>query len=1310
MKRISVDSNGIEGNGNSRAPDISGDGRYVIYNSLASNLVDDDGNGNVDVFLYDAVDGTTRRLADTGLSKDDDLMRYRPAIAAGGDHVTFASRLRLDQSDQLLSSTEIFRLNIKTDQVDLVSFNAAGAPGGGANGIYSGPDISSDGRYVVFHSRSKLTTDDLKSGKHHTSVYLFDADQNQNTLLDIDQQQSNVHPKISPDGNVVAYADYQSTSNNNHRSNLYTVATGQTVNVSVSDTGAATTNATAGGFSQDGRYILFNVATDSFVTGDNNGRRDVVRVDRNTGAYTIVSVASDGTQGNGDSGATFTGLSADGRFAVFSSSASNLVDGDTNGMTDVFVHDLQTRRTKRVSVADDGTDGDNNSTYPVISGDGRYVSFYSDVTNLVSGDTNGRTDIFLTENPLFAPVNATTTGTEFSTLTPAALDDDRLDGTQLPSAFSDGDEQLTIAAADHLTAAGVAAGGGGTDRLVIGFDGDADLTQLGTMSGFEQLVHPGGGDLVLSVDAAILAGALATIDLGAGTGDVLAVVGGGSVDLSSALASLTGVETIRGDAAAADSIAGSAQDDAIEGLGGDDSLAGGAGADTLVGGAGDDRLDPGAAGDRDILVFEDVSTGAGGTDRVVNYSGNGGDGDLIDFAALSALAGTGVTADGFVALALDGAGRRLTTGFATVVDGSGAGRTAAGLAADQVAAFLADVDGTGNGVRFADDDAVVLIALGDGSDTGLFLADDADGDPTIAAGELTEVVRLVGMSDPTAIGADQLPDFRAVMPQIAGGGTNPPAGGGGNSGGGGGGGGGGLGGGLFAGGAAAGIAGAVDAGLTAAGGFRDIRFDGVDATVGTANDRTTGETVSVIVVNPADGPRTEADPTSPDVDIPVTDRVRVSLSETTGLIATSRRTSSADHLRSVLGGSGGGIGDPDLEAFLTMIAPPAETDGIEVLQIIPVDPDLSGNGTAERRLTIDMSGTDEMAVVVLDVSSLTGAAGLTVQVSGRAHLVVRGPGGFLGTEALGADGNLDSDNILGDDDDQSLFFGAGPDTIRGGGGDGTVASGDGNDWLDGGTGNDLVRGGADHDTLVGGAGDDALDGEGGRDLALFSGALADLAVTGSRAATTVTGNAGTGTDTLAAVELLVAGGRSTVTGATGGTIGFNERAYLDAHPDVAAAVAAGRVASGADHFAAFGETEGRAAVDGSIDAAFYLEVNADVAAAVEGGTVASAAAHFLTHGLTEGRDPTPLFDGAWYLDQYADVAAAVAAGRVESAFDHFQSFGAAEGRAASPWFDTAAYLAENQDVAVVGLNPLDHFLAFGVAEGRSGLVTDPALV
>ena len=127
--------------------------------------------------------------------------------------------------------------------------------------------------------------------------------------------------------------------------------------------------------SEDGRFVAFQSFATNLVPGDTNGCSDVFVRDRQTGETTRVSVSSAGAQGNYYSGEP--AISPDGRFVAFVSDATNLVPGDTNGVADVFVHDRNTRRTQRVSISSAGFEGNARSGRPTISKDGRYVAFAS---------------------------------------------------------------------------------------------------------------------------------------------------------------------------------------------------------------------------------------------------------------------------------------------------------------------------------------------------------------------------------------------------------------------------------------------------------------------------------------------------------------------------------------------------------------------------------------------------------------------------------------------------------------------------------------------------------------------------------------------------------------------------------------------------------------------------------------------------------------------------------------------------------------------------------------------------------------------
>ena len=144
--------------------------------------------------------------------------------------------------------------------------------------------------------------------------------------------------------------------------------------------------------SADGRFVVFASDATNLVPGDTNGATDIFVRDTASGSTARVSVSSAGAQADGVSAAP--SLSADGRFVVFASDATNLVAGDTNAQRDIFVRDLLTGQTTRVSVGSNAVQSDDRSTVGSISGDGRYVAFESRAS-LAVGDTNGINDIYL---------------------------------------------------------------------------------------------------------------------------------------------------------------------------------------------------------------------------------------------------------------------------------------------------------------------------------------------------------------------------------------------------------------------------------------------------------------------------------------------------------------------------------------------------------------------------------------------------------------------------------------------------------------------------------------------------------------------------------------------------------------------------------------------------------------------------------------------------------------------------------------------------------------------------------------------------
>ncbi len=145
--------------------------------------------------------------------------------------------------------------------------------------------------------------------------------------------------------------------------------------------------------SGDGRFVAFNSDATNLVAADTNGEWDIFVRDLCLGVTTRVSVASDGTQG--DNISYPPDISSDVRYVAFFSLADNLVPGDTNNTWDVFVHDRYTHRTSRASVTSHGNQANGASQLPSISGNGQAVVYESGAANLVPPDTNQNTDAYL---------------------------------------------------------------------------------------------------------------------------------------------------------------------------------------------------------------------------------------------------------------------------------------------------------------------------------------------------------------------------------------------------------------------------------------------------------------------------------------------------------------------------------------------------------------------------------------------------------------------------------------------------------------------------------------------------------------------------------------------------------------------------------------------------------------------------------------------------------------------------------------------------------------------------------------------------
>jgi Tol biopolymer transport system component len=403
--RVSVATGGGQANFDSFDPSISADGRYVAFTSNATNLVSGDTNGDWDIFVHDRQTGQTTRVSVATGGGQANLASLDPSISADGRYVAFVSAATNLVSGDTNNFQDIFVHDRQTGQTTRVSVASDGTQ---ANGHSYDPSISADGRYVAFASlASNLVSGDTNGA---WDVFVHDRQTGETTRVSVASDGTQAigfffgsSPSISADGRYVAFDSWATnlvSGDTNDKPDVFVHdrQTGQTTRVSVSSDGTQANNgANYPSISADGRYVAFESSSTNLVSGDTNSVTDIFVHDRQTGQTTRVSVSSDGTQANGGPGwsGKTSSISADGRYVAFHSYADNLVSGDTNSATDIFVHDRQTGVTTRVSIASDGTQANGFSSSPSISADGRYVAFMSGATNLVSGDTNNARDVFV---------------------------------------------------------------------------------------------------------------------------------------------------------------------------------------------------------------------------------------------------------------------------------------------------------------------------------------------------------------------------------------------------------------------------------------------------------------------------------------------------------------------------------------------------------------------------------------------------------------------------------------------------------------------------------------------------------------------------------------------------------------------------------------------------------------------------------------------------------------------------------------------------------------------------------------------------
>jgi Tol biopolymer transport system component len=398
--RVSVSSAGVQANGASPySASISADGSAIAFYSAASNLVAGDTNGAPDVFVHSFPLGTTTRVSVDSSGAEANATSDTAAISADGRYVAFGSLASNLVPGDSNGTYDVFVRDLLTGTTVRASVDSSGAE---ANGPSLSPAISADGRYVAFHSQATNLAPGGTPGLYQ--VYLRDmaTGSTQRASIDLSGVAGNNHslaPSISANGRFVAFSSLASDlvpvdTNGQMDVFVFDAALGTTDIASVSSAGVQGNGASdSASISADGYRVAFESAADDLVSGDTNGVSDVFVRNLAIGTTIRASVDSSGAQGNDKSNAPV--FSPAGRYVAFESLATNLDPADGNLVSDVFLRDLLAGTTARVSVSSGGTEANGASHAGSISSDGRFVAFLSVATNLVQVDTNAASDVFV---------------------------------------------------------------------------------------------------------------------------------------------------------------------------------------------------------------------------------------------------------------------------------------------------------------------------------------------------------------------------------------------------------------------------------------------------------------------------------------------------------------------------------------------------------------------------------------------------------------------------------------------------------------------------------------------------------------------------------------------------------------------------------------------------------------------------------------------------------------------------------------------------------------------------------------------------
>jgi uncharacterized repeat protein (TIGR01451 family) len=348
--------------GGGTVPTLSADARYVAFRSSATNLISNDVNGvTTDIFVYDRQNQTFELISKSSQGVQGNDLSYFPAISADGNVVAFSSAASNLVSNDSNGYADIFVRNRKLGKTTRVSVSSTGTEGNMGIGATGTLDISADGRYVVFSSpSSNLASNDTNTTE---DIFLHDTKTATTTAVSVIVRDTatsvsgkSSQPSISADGRFIAFQSGSSklvaTDTDDFFADIFVYDRLTKLNSKI--TLNANGQSVLPHISADGRYVIFLSQASNLVANDTNNAWDTFRYDRKTGKTSRINVTATGLQSSGDASPAYVARpssSADGRFISFETGAKDVTPDDTDSaMTDVFLRDTMANNTKNANV------------------------------------------------------------------------------------------------------------------------------------------------------------------------------------------------------------------------------------------------------------------------------------------------------------------------------------------------------------------------------------------------------------------------------------------------------------------------------------------------------------------------------------------------------------------------------------------------------------------------------------------------------------------------------------------------------------------------------------------------------------------------------------------------------------------------------------------------------------------------------------------------------------------------------------------------------------------------------------------------